>query len=143
MPSFWCRNISILFVISGSPAGIEEALQSHYRRDISLHVASPKDQQQNILHWGTGNDSAEMAITQFVWNKHLQNDVFFCRCPIILQCLPSTSATGRTDSASAGASWPNPNSTVVTHAARRSLFQRCGALAVSDGVCPPMVAPPP
>lgn len=97
-------------------------------------MASPKDQQQNILHWGTGNDSPEMLIIVCL-EKHLQNDVFFCRYPIILQCLHSMSATGRTDSASAEASWPNPNSTVLTHAAWRSLLQRCRSLAVSDSIC--------
>lgn len=52
---FW--KIVILYIISCRSTGIEEALQSHYRRDISLHVASPKDQQQNLLHWGTGDNN--------------------------------------------------------------------------------------
>lgn len=34
--------------------GVEEALQPHYRRDVPLHVAPPKDQQQDVLHRRTG-----------------------------------------------------------------------------------------
>lgn len=40
--------------------------------------------------------------------------VFF-RYPIILQCQPSMSATGKTDSAWVAAFWPSPSSMVRTH----------------------------
>lgn len=67
---FW--KIVMLYIISCRSTGIEEALQSHYRRDISLRVASPKDQQQNLLHWGTGdNNIKHRGIKKRDCSKHI------------------------------------------------------------------------
>lgn len=77
-------------------------------------MASPKDQQQNFLHWGTGKNSIKH---RNINNRDCSKNIcgtFFCRYPIILQCQHSMSATGRMDSASVAASLPNPNSTVST-----------------------------
>lgn len=48
-----CFICIILFIFFTT--GVEKALQPHYWRDVPLHVAPSKDQQQDVLHRRTGN----------------------------------------------------------------------------------------
>lgn len=103
-----------------------------------MHVASPKDQQQNVLHWGTGKNGVKHRNINNRDCSEITRGTFFCRYPIILQCQHSTSATGRTDSASVAASLPNPNSTVST----RVFYVAVGCQQSATTPVVPLVFPP-